>query len=256
MAELTTDAKMYLLETILKAVENYKLELDSKEDETGVKDECEEHIVFSPVHSSVSEEEFFERKSSESEEEFFQRKSSESTHLIDCYSGDDEAGDSDDKRRSLVDIKDNKRRSLVDILGLKKEGSKDELIKCWEALNEFEEYERKSSESIAQYVTGFEASYQTVVTSGVTLPPEVLAMKVLGKGKLTKQERSYIIKTIDFTDKSDIYEEVKRRLRKLSEFQELKSGFEKITVENEATQKNTKGKFFLILDSACSSTLC
>jgi len=169
------------------------------------------------------------------------RQKSESSHLIDCYKEDH---DSDEK-------------SLAEILGLdKKDRNKRELIKCWEKLNDFEEFERVDSQSISQYVLEFEKKYQSVVTSGVTLSPEVLAMKLLGKGNLAENERSYIIRTLDFTQRDEIYEEVKRKLKKLCNYQNTKSDLEKITSESKANEKNAKGEFFLILDSACSSTLC
>jgi len=144
--------------------------------------------------------------------------------------------------------------SLIKYLQSQQQQNNDILNNC-NILKHFDEYERTEGVKISEYVSTFDQKYQTLHRKGITLSPAALALKILSKARLNKQEEVLVKKSMDFSRTDGIFEEAKEALMKLSEYEDLRRGFRELE-RCVSSQECVPGRFYLILDSACSSTLC
>lgn len=241
MPEIANNAQVALLHTILGAVDKYCVDLK------GIK---EQNDGFQKQKSYLLTESDNKQNRNSMSSTLFdylnepsKKRDSISSHLVDHLNEDN-----------------NNVQSLIKLLGTQQKKAetrkyKDDLAGSWETLSDFDEYQRNSDEDIVDYVSKFDKKYQMLVLRGITLSPEVLALKVLNKARLNNHERMLIEKGIDFSRKDGEYEEAKQALVRLGEYQSLKKSFRNLRRE-QSDQNCVPGRFYLILDSACSSTLC
>lgn len=243
MSGITNNAQVSLLHTILQAVEKYCVDPKGYKELT---DSFEKPKINTQAEPPTSDH----RNSKSS------KRNSMSSTLFD-YLNNDSSKKRDSVSSDLVeylnDDDDNNIASFIKLLEVQK--YTDDLSSSWDILSDFDDYERTSEEDIIEYVSTFDKKYQTLHKRGVTLPQEVLALKVLSKARLSKQERALMKQSIVFSKREGLYDEAKQALLGLAEYRDLKTGFRKLRREK-SEQKCMPGRFYLILDSACSSTLC
>jgi hypothetical protein len=114
---------------------------------------------------------------------------------------------------SLVELKaDTGLQTLITYLD--KKLGKDELEDSWEKFEDFEDYSRKDDETISQYIANFDQKYQRIVKKGMTLPPEILAFKLIRKANVTREEKLLVMTGMDYTQKAELYNQAMKSLNK------------------------------------------
>ena len=95
--------------------------------------------------------------------------------------------------------------------------AKDTLLIKWEHFEEFECYEKKDSESMAQYIANFDTLYEKLksnVSETLSLPSSILAFKLLRGAKLTEEQRLVVMSGMDFDDETKLYQTAQKSLKK------------------------------------------
>jgi len=202
------------------------------------------------------------------------KRNSMSSHLFEYLNDATDQNNnnsSDDNNNNNNKVSEDQTLSVVKYLESHKVNN--DLMVNLDALREFDECERNNDDddSLIDFVCEFDRKYQMLYRKGITLSPQVLALKLLCKARLEKQEESLVRKGIDFSRTDRVYEEAKEALVKLAEYQQMKKGLRKEMLLRDGNKKKKKskpqreegdnkttgnGRFYLILDSACSSTLC
>lgn len=97
---------------------------------------------------------------------------------------------------------------------LDKHLGKDSLEEAWCLFEDFEDYKR-SDETILQYIVNYDQKYRRLeVTAGMTVPPALLAFKLLKNANLTQEEKLVIMTGMDLKKKDSLYEDAKAALKK------------------------------------------
>lgn len=91
---------------------------------------------------------------------------------------------------------------------------KDELEDCLEKFENFEDYVRGDSESVSDYIDNFDQRYIKIKNGGLTLPPEILAFKLLRRAKISKEEKMLVLTGMDYKVKNTLYDQTKKSLKK------------------------------------------
>lgn len=92
--------------------------------------------------------------------------------------------------------------------------AKDSLSEAWMHYRDYEDYKR-SDETILQYVNNFDHKYKQVENSGaLTIPPFLLACKLIHNANLSEDETMIIMTDVDITKKDSMYEDAKKSLLK------------------------------------------
>ena len=97
---------------------------------------------------------------------------------------------------------------------LDKHLAKDDLTDSLEKFDSFDDFERKGDQSMTEFIAIFDAKYRKIEKKKMTLPPEILAFKLLKKANITKEEKLLVLTGMDFAKKDTLYEEAKKSLRK------------------------------------------
>ena len=100
------------------------------------------------------------------------------------------------------------------IIFLDKHLAKDDLTDSLEKFDSFDDFERKGDQSMTEFIAIFDAKYRKIEKKKMTLPPEILAFKLLKKANITKEEKLLVLTGMDFAKKDTLYEEAKKSLRK------------------------------------------
>ena len=101
----------------------------------------------------------------------------------------------------------------------------DELMNSLNKFEDFENFERRQSQNIREHVANFELKISKLEKLNIKLPSESLALKLLRKANLSKQDRMIVLNGINFADKGNIYKEMKNSLIKfMGELTERKAG--------------------------------
>lgn len=67
---------------------------------------------------------------------------------------------------------------------LDKHLAKDDLADSLEKFEEFEDLKRAEGQTINEYIAVFDSKYQKIEKKNITLPPEILAFKLLRKASI------------------------------------------------------------------------
>ena len=120
-----------------------------------------------------------------------------------------------DKVFNQMKVADLKKEDGIDnlILLLDKYLGKDELSDQFEKFVSFETY-RRTDESITAFIAEFDDRYQKLAKKGITLPPQILAFKLLLQVGLTHEEQMLIKSGVDYKDKATMYEQTQISLKK------------------------------------------
>ena len=96
---------------------------------------------------------------------------------------------------------------------LDKHLGKDELSDQYDKFVAFETYHR-STESILAYISEFDDKYKKLEVKGITLPPQILAFKLLHQSNLTSEETMLVKSGIDYSNVTTMYEDAVKSLKK------------------------------------------
>ena len=95
--------------------------------------------------------------------------------------------------------------------------AKDTLAVKWSHFRVFESYEKQESETMTQYIANFDTFYQKLqknMGDSLTLPPSILAFKLLNGAKLNDDQRMVVMTSMDFDDTTKLYDSAKKALKK------------------------------------------
>lgn len=90
----------------------------------------------------------------------------------------------------------------------------DELEDSMRKYEEFEDYQRSKSETINQFCVNFEAKYDKIKNAGITLPPQVLAFKLLRSACISRDDKKLCLTGMDYTDKDKLFVQAVKSLKK------------------------------------------
>ena len=90
----------------------------------------------------------------------------------------------------------------------------DELMDSLNKFEDFENFERKHGQNIREYVANFDLKFSKLTKLNIKIPSEILALKLLGKANLSKQERMIVLTGVNFADNENMYKETKPSLIK------------------------------------------
>ena len=71
-------------------------------------------------------------------------------------------------------------------------------------------------QSTTEYTAVFDSKYKKIEKKKMTLPPEILAFKLLRKANITKEEKLLVLTGLNYDNKKALYEEAKKSLKKIS----------------------------------------
>ncbi|ESO88799.1 hypothetical protein LOTGIDRAFT_165215 [Lottia gigantea] len=91
---------------------------------------------------------------------------------------------------------------------LDKHLGKDELV------DSLEDFKRKETQSITEYISDFDSKYSKIVKKNMTLLPEILAFKLLKCANISKDERMLVLTGMNYERKDTLYEQAKVSLKK------------------------------------------
>ena len=97
---------------------------------------------------------------------------------------------------------------------LDKHLSKDELYDILDKFEDFENFVRKNGQSINEYVALFDSKYKKVLKKSLVLPSEILAFRLINRANITRHERLLILSGFDFGNRSSLYEQAVKLLKK------------------------------------------
>ena len=70
---------------------------------------------------------------------------------------------------------------------------KDDLADSFEKFEDFEDYSRKADTSVIEYIKNFDQKYNRLVKLKMSLPPPVLAFKLLKRASITNEQRMLVL---------------------------------------------------------------
>ena len=92
--------------------------------------------------------------------------------------------------------------------------AKDDLTDNLEKFEDFDDFQRSDGQSIGEFIATFDAKYKKIEKKNMTLPPEILAFKLLRKAKITREEKLLVLTGMNYDNKATLYEEAKKSLKK------------------------------------------
>lgn len=93
--------------------------------------------------------------------------------------------------------------------------AKDDLTDSLEKFEDFDDFYRTEGQSVAEYIAVFDAKYKKIEKKKkMTLPPEILAYKLLSKANITKEEKLLVLRGTNYNNNTTLYEEAKKSLKK------------------------------------------
>lgn len=113
-------------------------------------------------------------------------------------------------------LEDLNKEEGLDILieFLDKHLGKDDLADSLEKFEDFEDYRREKNEDISDYISNFDQKYNKILKKNMTLPPEILAFKLLRRANITREEKLLVMTGMDYTKKETLYDQAKKSLKK------------------------------------------
>ena len=115
-----------------------------------------------------------------------------------------------------ISIDDLKKEDGLDTLiaFLDKHLKKDDLADSLGKFGEFEDFQRIEGMSIVEYIASFDSIYRKIEKLKMTLPPEILAFKLLRKANISHDETLLVLTGMNYANKSTLYEEAMNSLKK------------------------------------------
>ena len=115
-----------------------------------------------------------------------------------------------------ISIDDLKKEDGLDTLiaFLDKHLKKDDLADSLGKFGEFEDFQRIEGMSIIEYIASFDSKYRKIEKLKMTLPPEILAFKLLRKANISHDETLLVLTGMNYANKSTLYEEAMNSLKK------------------------------------------
>lgn len=115
-----------------------------------------------------------------------------------------------------ISIDDLKKDDGLDTLiaFLDKHLKKDDLADSLAKFGEFEDFQRTDGMTISEYIASFDARYRKIEKLKMTLPPEILAFKLLRKANISNEETLLVLTGMNYANKSTLYEEAMDSLKK------------------------------------------
>ena len=98
---------------------------------------------------------------------------------------------------------------------LDKHLAKDDLTDSLEKFEDFDDFYRNEGQSIHEYIAEFDTKYRKMEKKDMTLPPEILAFKLLRKACITKEEKLLVLTGMNYENKKTLYEEAKKITEKI-----------------------------------------
>ena len=90
------------------------------------------------------------------------------------------------------------------------------------------------------FISKFDQKYNKIVKIVMKLPPEILAFKLSKRANLTSGEHLVVLTGMDYTNKSTLYGQAKKSLRKFKGDQ-IKSSEHRNAVKHEQKFRNSTG---------------
>lgn len=135
-----------------------------------------------------------------------------------------------------------------------------DLDDSWEKLGKFETYRRSEGQGFNEFISVFDSMYRDISMKGMTLSSEMVAYKLLKSANVSKNEMIRILRQIDYSKLEDLYDKIKEALSALDNKNNTRNDDSTLTSKSTKSQMNPKkqtpGRFYMILDSACSGTVC
>lgn len=91
---------------------------------------------------------------------------------------------------------------------------KDEMADSLEKFDQFEACMKESNQSIMEYISQSDQKYNKIAKLGMTLPPAILAFKLLNKANLSTSEKMLVMTGMDYSKKDMLYTQAKNSLLK------------------------------------------
>ena len=116
-----------------------------------------------------------------------------------------------------LSIDDLKKEDGLDTLiaFLDKHLKKDDLADSLEKFGEYEDFHRKDGMNISEYIASFDSRYRKIEKLKMTLPPEILAFKLLRRANISKEKTLLVLTGMNYANKSTLYEEAMKSLKKI-----------------------------------------
>jgi hypothetical protein len=78
-----------------------------------------------------------------------------------------------------------------------------------EKFEEFEDLKRAERQTINECIAVFDSKYRKIEKKNMTLPPEILAFKLLRKANITKEEKQLVLTGMNYENRPTLYDEAK-----------------------------------------------
>ena len=92
--------------------------------------------------------------------------------------------------------------------------AKDDLTDSLEKIEDFDDFYRTDGQSVTEYIAIFDSKYKKIEKKKMILTPEILAFKLLRKANITKKEKRLVLTGMNYENKTTLYEEAKKSLKK------------------------------------------
>ena len=81
--------------------------------------------------------------------------------------------------------------------------AKDDLTDSLEKFEDFDDFYRNERQSLQEFIAEYDAKYRKIEKKKMTLPPEILAFKLLKKACITKEEKLLVLTGMNYENKKD-----------------------------------------------------
>ena len=83
-----------------------------------------------------------------------------------------------------------------------------------EKFKAFDDFLRNEQQAIHEYIAMFDAKYKKI-GGKITLPPEIMAFKLLGKANITKEVKMLVLTGMNYENWQILYKEAEQSLKKI-----------------------------------------
>ena len=97
---------------------------------------------------------------------------------------------------------------------LDKHLKKDDLADSLEKYEDFEDFQRRPDQSIADFISEFDQKYRKLEKLKITLPAEILAFKLIKRSNISYEEKMLVLTGMDYSQKATLYEQAQKSLKK------------------------------------------
>ena len=108
--------------------------------------------------------------------------------------------------------KDNGLKTLLTFM--EKKLGKDDIEDSLEKYEEFKNCRREPDHKSGEFIHEFEQKYNRILKKGIKLPEEILCFELLSSANISKPEKMLILSGINFEKKDDLFDQVKKSLKK------------------------------------------